>query len=303
MPIKIVVNGYFRSGTTFIWKYLKESLRDYACFYEPLNPELALYIKKEKHTKRKDRMHNEYLMQEYLSLDEGTLNRLLLNHPSTNKSGIYNEEALKAYLDIFHNLPCNVLLQPNRLHFFLDLFFNEYKAKVIHIIRHPLDVYLSMQKAYSYNYNSSITKSILKKMLKVFAIQNKYDVDKDYKWIAKHTGYPYASLESWNIKYLNRFDYFSKFVVVWVVSNYYAIKTIEKNGGLLVAYEEAYEELLQNPEEVLFKQLSVYLNTDLKSASAIKNNNYFKFSGRDFKKFQNIISQYKLEKEFEYIER
>jgi hypothetical protein len=40
MAVKLIVNGYFRSGTSIIWKILKESNLDYTVYYEPCHESL-----------------------------------------------------------------------------------------------------------------------------------------------------------------------------------------------------------------------------------------------------------------------
>jgi hypothetical protein len=222
------------------------------------------------------------------------LDRILLNHPNCTKSGISSERDLRDYFDVINSLPDNIMVQPNRAHFFLGTFFREYDSKVIHIVRHPLDVFLSMKKAYLNN--PVLLKRLARKVLHPFIIHDNFDVKKDYEWIMKHTGYPYASYDNWNLKYIRKLNYFDKFVAVWTISNYYAIKSIQENHGLLVVYEE----LIRRPKDVL-QQICDYLDIGYKSLPEIKKDNCFKFANSNLKKLERSVSRYKIGEQFHYV--
>jgi len=187
------------------------------------------------------------------------------------------------------------MLQANRMHFFLDV-AKDYNAKVIHIIRHPLDVFASMERVYEEDKKSKL-RSTLKKMGKVYGFQklNSFDLDKEFKWINKHIGYPTYS-ESFVEKYFKEHDYFGKFVVVWTISNYYALKNVEKNNGFWISYEEAVEK----PERT-FKKISKYLEIQYKESPKIKKKNSFKFRKKDLEKLKRKVKEYGIEEEFNYV--
>ncbi len=305
MGIKIVVNGYFRSGTSFIWNFLKKSLpNDFICFYEPLQLEIATAIQREKTNKTKDKLINQFLWQEYINLGEYQLHKLLRNHPSATNDGILNEKALEGYFDEINKLYSNILLQPNRLHFFLDFFKKRYNSKIIHVVRHPLDVYLSIINVDKTIYENSKRKNkikyylgrVIKKVPSIRTRLGEFEVEKDYLWIRRHVGLPYIQQDSWKMKYLNYQSYFEKMIIVWIFANYYAIKTInEENGYLLV-----YEELIKEPSKVA-KDLEKYLEIKIEQIPKVKSGNSFKFKNKELKKLKKVIAKYKLEEYFEYI--
>ena len=271
MGIKIVVNGYFRSGTTFLWGFLKDSLKEHSCYYEPLHPDLSNAIRRETYEKKENKIHKSYLWQEYIKLDKEKINEILRNNPNVNLNGIKNDEEVLNYFNIFDKLKNKTLLQPNRLHFHLDLISKKYNPKIIHVIRHPLDVYLSMNKMY-YNVCDNSGQKILKWILKsiIFQRASGFNLNKEYNWIIKYTGYPLIKHNNWITKYFNWRDNFGKFLVIWTISNYYAIKAVEN--------------------------IKVNYNTPV-----IKKGNYYKFNPKQIKKVLKSIKKYQIEKEFNYI--
>src|SRR3989338_6694756 len=291
MGIKIIVNGYFRSGTTLTWKSIKTLLPNYYCFYEPLHPKIAALIKMAGKERSKDLLHGEFLWEDYLQLSEGELDKILNNHPNLSSEGITNEASLLCYLDQYDQLNKSVLLQPNRMHFFLTTASKKYDAKIIHVIRHPLDVLESMKTTYLKD--SSIIFRLIKRLGFIWGFQkmNSFELDKNYKWILKHKGYP--SQESFFFHFFRELDYFGKFVEVWTISNYYAMRSLEQNKGLLLIYER----LTENPDKEL-KEVCKYLDIEYKNKNNVKKNNSFKFKKKNTSRFLEKVKEYGIEKEF-----
>lgn len=296
MPIEIVVNGYFRSGTTFIWNFLNETFEreGILSFYEPLNPYLALYIRKEDQG-QKNRLHGDFLYRSYSNIENELLLKILRNNPNVSHHGIYNDRVLIDYLDIFNNMPQKIFLQPNRLNFHLDLLFGRYTKKIAHVIRHPLDVWLSVKKAI-YSSSEDQVIRIIHRILPLFMFKNSFEIVKQYHWIYNHLGYPYNLRDSLYQSTSNYFNTFEKFVVVWTISNYFALKAINNNGGYLLAYEY----LIDYPH-VVKKELSQFLGMDLVTFPRVKKQNYRKFDKADKIRFLNTLTKYKLVDEFNYI--
>lgn len=288
MPIKIIQNGYFRSGTTFMRDYLMSQLPGHLCFDECLHPNLASYIRNEQRTNEKS------ILQEYLNFGVEFLNKVLLNHPNFTQNGIYNERAFVDFFDVFNELHNSVLIKENRAHFFLNVFFDRYQAKVIHLIRHPLDVFFSIEDVYFSS--SSLFKRSINRLIKPLIFRDFFEIFKEYHWIKNHTGYPYTSPYNWEIKCLRKNKFIDKFLVVWTISNYYALKSIEKNRGLLIVYED----MLNHPKKIQ-QQLSDYLKIEFLEPPEVKKDNYFKFRKSMIQKLSNIVSLYKIDKEFDYV--
>jgi hypothetical protein len=289
-----------------LWQFLKGSLpKDYVCLYEPLQLKISTAIQREKNEKTKDPLIKEFLWQEYINLGEYELLRVLRNHPSSTNDGIMNEKALESYFDRIDKLYPNILLQPNRLHFFLDLFKQRYNSKIIHIIRNPLDVYLSIinvdRTIYENTGKQNKIKYYFSKTIKTIYPQirsklGEFEVDKDLLWIKRHIGLPYLQEYSWRLKFFSFQSYFEKMIIVWILTNYYAIKTINQEKGYLLVYEE----LITKPNKVT-KDLEKYLEIKINTPPNVKKGNYNKFEKNMIQKMMKVVTKNKLEKEFQFI--
>jgi len=304
MAIKLIINGYHRSGTTFLWRYFKKALKDYTIFFEPLKHELAHEIREEEIKKLKDPLQSIFLWPEYNNLNELQRYKILRNHPSTNKFGIYNENAIINYLDKFNEISGKIALQTNRLQFFLDVPKKRYNAKTIHIIRQPLDVFESMLVAYNkepkraldYGKNPSKSRYIIRTIgKKVLPLERSmFEIDKDYKWILGHLGRPHNYKETLKSKYMQKI--FHKFVLVWTISNYFAIKQIKKNKGYLVIYED----LIKNPKKVK-DEIEKSQNLSLSEYPEVKKSNYNKFDPKKLIKLTKVVNELGIKEEFDFI--
>lgn len=294
MPIKLIVNGYYRSGTTFFWDLLKNNfLDDYTVYYEPLNPHIAQYINQEKVEDRAAKLHNKKLWIEYNELDLGTRKKLFLRHPNTNDYGIETTDSLISYLNVFNQEEKNICLQTNRLHFHISEIKNEFGAKNIHLIRHPLDVYNSMVKA------SILSEKRLKSSIKwIFLGKTQFfGVNKEFNWINRKLGIPDINIGSWKRRF--NITLFEKFVIVYTISNYFALMDLDEETDMLLSYEF----LMTNSEEAL-NRISDLLNKEINNNVLMKFNakNLYNYNQRQENKFTSVIKKFKLVKEWKFIE-
>jgi predicted alternative tryptophan synthase beta-subunit len=83
---------------------------------------------------------------------------------------------------------------------------------------------------------------------------------------------------------------------VWTMSNYHAIKAIEKNKGHLVVYEA----FLSHPKKE-WARLSKFFGIKSKSVPKVKEGNFFKFKKKDLAMLERRVKTYGVEKEFAYV--
>ncbi len=300
MPIKIVVNGYYRSGTTWIWKVLKNELKEHLCFYEPLNPRLANIIQLERRFKSKFFLHSEFLLQEYINLDDSDLLKILRNHPNNNSVGFYGDAQLLKYFDIFNDMKENILLQANRLHFHVDLISDRYGPKLIHIIRNPVNIFLSIKKiknSLRKNNETSFIKQIAINFTGFMILKNFFYINNEFRWINKYLGSTIDVNKKdkfFTREYYKR-NYFAKFIFIWVLSNYYAIKSIERHNGYLLVYDH----LRQNNSAALDKMFD-YLGINNYS-TVLYDEKEYKRTSQYNSKIEKVIQMFSIEEEFSYI--
>ncbi len=223
MPLKAIFNGYFRSGTTYIWYTLKKFNPDKLVFYEPLNPNLFIYIQNEKG--EKNSLHGKYLWKEYLQMDNAFLQKLRINHPNLqHRTEIpRNYKILLDYLEVFNSINRDVILQTNRLHFYYKIIAEKYNIPIFHIIRDPIEVYLSLINTRYHNFPF---------FNKIIYNTNPFNIKDIAVYIYMYYGIPYYL----NANRIKEFFYFHNrkkmFLVTWIICNYEAIKFLEDINSL-----------------------------------------------------------------------
>jgi hypothetical protein len=293
MAIKILINGYYRSGTTMLFHQVNNALpANSVGFYEPCYPLLGLVVRNEDSSKIRN-LHGSTLWKSYQDLPEQIFDDMLRNHPNPDKKGIQNDQALIEYLNIYHNMSSDSFLQTNRYHLFLSVIKNEFEPITIHVIRHPLNVFASIKKAYSGN--ATGIKALVKKIKLLFDAGDFFGNKSEFAYLLQRTGKPSSIYQNWNLKYIFKPTFFERIIVNWTISNYAALKAIEKNGNKLVVYEE----LVSKPSEV-FAELSETLGFVVSAPDKIKNTKE-EISKEASIKLLHTLRKFNLESEFEYI--
>jgi hypothetical protein len=294
MAIKILINGYYRSGTTMLFHQVNESLPENIIgFYEPCYPLLGLVVRNED-SSNVSNIHGSTLWKSYQNLPEDLFEELLRNHPNPDKKGIQNDRALMDYLKIYHEMSKDTFLQTNRYHLYLSMINNEYKPAVIHIIRNPISVFESIKKAYTGNAKG--LKGWIKNVRVRLGPGDFFGNKSEFNFLLQRTGKPTSLYQNWNLKYFFKPTFFERIIVNWTISNYAALKAIEKNGNKLVVYEE----LVSRPQEV-FAEISTTIGIDVKAPATIKNSKEH-ISREATIKLKHILRKFNLESEFEYIQ-
>jgi len=220
MPLTLIANGYFRSGTTHIWRILKYNNKNTPVLYEPFHPHLNSLLKSER--KKSNILHNTSLWDDYFSLEKQSLNRLTKSTPSKR---IFNynkfETKISEHIKSIHTHPNEIWIQTNRLSLSLRTIGKLLPdAEIIHIIRNPLEVYSSTQNAYSIsrNFIYKLSKTLLKPILYKYNFETIFD----YKFIYKNPqpleinkqALPHPAIAS----------QFEMFCTVWITHNFHALK-------------------------------------------------------------------------------
>ncbi len=267
MAIKILINGYYRSGTTMLFHQVNQSLPpNYAGYYEPCYPLLGLVVRNEEPNKI-SKLHGSTLWKSYQNLDETDFSKLLRNHPNTNKLGIANDKALLQYLDVFNGFNKDSFLQTNRYHLFLSEIKSEYSPALLHIIRDPNSVFDSIKKAYTGN--TSGVKKIIKNIRLAFGPGDFFGNKTEFSYLIQKTGKPTVIYQNWKLKYFSKPNFYERVIINWTLSNYYALQAIAKNGNKLIVYEE----MIKQPTKV-FSEISQLLGFIVAQPQELKNQEY-----------------------------
>ncbi len=243
MSIKLLINGFFRSGTTIVWKIFRDSNPDIISFYEPCHEEILDRLELFRNKPYIDKLHNISVWDEYFKVP-GLIPMIQRSHPNLAKGNIFPDNAgdVVDYSKVYDDLDADVILQTNRWGLFLEEIHKELCIPVMHITRNPFDVYRSMQNVYFGQ--GSPAKNIVKNVFtghfskKAFGILNMYENISGKFDI--HTRERKTRLGA-------RFNSkaFDMFFIVWSITNYYAIKAMEDGQGLALEYEA----MLKRPDE------------------------------------------------------
>lgn len=287
MAIKFLINGFFRSGTTFLFNQVKEQLPENTCFYEPCYPKLGLVVEHHKQSEQKtDRLHGSSLWSEYAELLDSDFINLLRNHPNTKNNGIANDASLFKYLDLFNNLDKSLVLQTNRYHMYLGAIQAKYAIPVVHIIRNPIDVYFSMIKSYSKR--SVGIKKYIRKVIFPFTSKNYFGQESELKFNIEKLGLPTVFYDNWRFRYFKKISFKETVYINWVLGNYAALTS--KDTILIVFYENLIAQT-----EIESKRISKHINSNIDIENVkLPQNTYNKSFEIEY--FNSIIDKYKLKR-------
>jgi len=293
MAIKILINGYYRSGTTMLFHQVNNALpADTIGFYEPCYPLLGLVVRNEDSSKIRN-LHGSTLWKSYQNMTEEIFEDVLRNHPNPDKKGIQNDQALIEYLKLYHNMSSDTFLQTNRYHPLLSVIQKEFSPSIIHVVRNPISVFDSIKKPYTGNETGM---KRLVKQIRILRDSGDFFGNKsEFNYLLQRTGKPTSLYQNWNLKYFFKPTFFERIIVNWTISNYSALKAIEKNGNKMVVYEE----MVSRPNEV-FAEISKALGFTVNAPETIKNANDT-ISKEDQIKLKHTLRKFNLESEFEYI--
>ena len=237
MAITFVLNGYFRSGTTMLWRVMQLSNTNKYVFCEPLHNELFRMVHNEQYGNIYG--HNMSTTTEYTELSYDVLKKLKELHPNLGESVFtYNIRGVVEYLKIFESLERDVILQPNRMHFMLSDIHNYFGCKVAHIIRHPLDVFRSVMFSSPILKNLSKAIGVCPYFLRALKKEDPYYLISAYKFMWQYFGNESETSGLWHRLTKPRDYFMSRFILAWTLANWHAVKEIERVDGLVVTYED-----------------------------------------------------------------
>jgi len=232
MAIEYIIDGFYRSGSTAVWKIVKENNKKYSVFYEPFHPDLRLKLQE----KSKDQLHNLELWNEYNFLKNDkefkrTINKLKIN-------SLYSKEFIFEYLSFYDKEKS--ILQTNRSSFNYKLIRKFYKkVKIIYLVRNPLSIALSLKKYHS-------KKNINTFWSKAYYLKNGYQFINSTFSIINMINVCYNKYDfpkSWGKSSYRKFvteDIISLVAIAWLCHVYIAFKSNEIDKMIM------YEKLVQS---------------------------------------------------------
>ncbi len=252
----ILINGFPRSGTTYLYRYLLWRFKERVLF-EPVYAPYAS-ASKESVWKEAFRYHP------------------LFTFSSTSSNPLwflYNEELLRKYLSFFKDYH----MKEVTLHFFVDRPFIRENWEVFHIIRDPVSTYYSFKRLFIDQTIYPKLFSFMRK-LKLNFLENAFK--RSYVPLFKMAYILlWDRLDPFKIK-IKEFE--EAFLIVWTLSNYYAVNALDENHVIVYNKEEEYEKLKDFDEFKKVEPLNIKVYNDNSLMT----------------KFERIAKDYKIDEEF-----
>ena len=263
--IKLVLNGYYRSGTTILWWAMKRSNPEMLHLFEPLSPALE----EDDLSLRSHKLHGapvgtEYNRKEFDQVKNNFFKRRsrlleIYKHRLKKSSKVdidvlpTNLEEVAPLFDLLNGLEIPVIVQPNNCHFILRDISERYGCKFIHIIRNPIDTWLastvdkSARKGVRKRFLPFLpalwlaeklvkkSKLALDTLARIYMVNRSFFLEPDFELVTQYFDYDRNLVK----------DYLDKRLVVWAFCNYEAWKQAEDCKDGMIIY---YEQLVKNPE-------------------------------------------------------
>lgn len=233
MAIRWIINGYFRSGTTFMWeKFRKASSENVLCLYEPLHPGLPVFLNNQGRDKSGKRLHNQDLWSDYMRIPSDQRELLLKHYPNRSGNCNWTCRELMDYLEILHSLDEDVMIQANRLHYNLTDVGETIGARVVHVVRNPVDVFYSIR--HTYFTNAGQFRGFARQLAYPFRGSRVFETA---QWMNRAmTVFPQLSIALKNRPQ----GLLPCFVPAWISANYAAIQSATASQGVICVYEEMF---------------------------------------------------------------
>ena len=217
--IELVMNAFPRTGSTILWRMVKEARPDALHLYEPLHDKLFILLDDE--GDKSSVLHGVPLWQDYFKVDRKTVHEMRLKHRDC--TNLLRLQDIQRYLDVVDAIPERLILQPNRMHFILRDLAQRYDCKVLHLTRGPADCFLGFVEIFEM-FGSALTK--------------------DYNWwidnICGFVTFFKNQYESMVMKFNAPLvtGFLDKWVVVWAYQNYYAVDQADGKDVMAVSLED-----------------------------------------------------------------
>lgn len=280
----ILINGFPRSGTTYLALQLDKNYPN-KVLYEPLHPnigkEILIELKHKEHPvflKIHKKLSRKYFfINYYKNFGEEIFKMILRYHPSLSKNSIiFDIKKLKEYLLFFKDFHIKSI----RLHLYLSEDFIKDNWEVYHIIRYPIDVFCSFLKnmRYSQTYLERKAFFLLDKISKFLPT---IIINYIFRGYVGYNARKLWSLFSSSLNYPKTYE--ESFVLVWTISNYFAVKSLKKKNIIVYEKPKDYNKL---PFELKDKlRITIYPNAREKLAY----------------KFEKIAKKLEIENEYEFL--
>ena len=283
MPIRLVINGFPRSGTTILLDVIKHSVpSDWVVLYEILSEQTWGSLKTGIDMTRHDYV-NISVVDEFNKLDDIDKNEFVSKWFNYFTNCTEHDKVIQL-LKTIHKSRKNIVIKEIVLQYVLSRIVNEFNCKVLYIIRDLVNVVNDhlirnsmIYKTHAFFYGSKRSLEKLKKVLNTYGMNYVlYKLSSDgianvVKGIKKacesprkyHEKFIECSCMYMNIKCLEveKLTYIDVISLSWLFMNYIALKQALNNKNIIViTYEDFTSKNIDF--EKLSKLIDIRLNID-----------------------------------------
>ncbi len=217
MERPILINGFPRSGTTYLYRYLQWKYGK--ALFEPV---VALRTLRD--------VGNNNVVS---IIDALKKNPFATVNSAYRVWWLYNVDLLREYMERLKGIPIKEIT----LHFYLGEDFIKSNWEPFHIIRHPADVYMSFL-----SWGRPAPKMSTKVAIKVLNLMVLFGIDIPLRLLGIWaTGKILATIFAKDPE--AKLYYEDAFIMTWTITNYYAIKVLDKNHLIAYNRKEDYYKL------------------------------------------------------------
>jgi hypothetical protein len=205
---KFILNGSFRSGTTYFWDALDSQLTG-TVLYEPCHENILNLV-----LNSKDKVDSLHELKIWDCYNKETIQVL---KEYNNVDFYQNGVIFSAYVNDLFNCEGIAGLQSNRWHYQYPTLLSE-GFNVFHLLRNPILVYSSIIKSYL-NQGHFVFKYAKKTLAKNYINKKAFNIEKWYLYS--------CSIECDEPRLSSAFD---MFLYTWISMNYYSLIILIDNG-------------------------------------------------------------------------
>lgn len=236
---RVILNGFYRSGTSILWRALQRANPDRVILYEPCHPDLSELVTQAASDPAVNDLHGFRLWDEYIP----HLDRLADLRAALPRGQVFAQDgaAVAQYAQgLFEGLGADVL-QVNRWHYVLAPLVSRTGAAPVHILRNPVDIYRSFVGIFQ-GHRPQAASAVLRGVAPNYLPPKSWDMLTALQQAPGHPGldrlrgvHPVLSRQGFDVV-----------LAVWIVTNAAALRACQQLGGQvwwiedIVAAPQAY---------------------------------------------------------------
>lgn len=245
---RLIVNGFFRSGTSILWQALEKANPERPVLYEPCHPDLADLVAEAAEGGEAHPIHGFRLWDAYTPYLEDVA-RLHNTYTRGNRHVFAFDDVVAAdYAHKLFEITGASVLQANRWHFVLNEISAATGARPMHLMRDPAGVYRSFQSIFRNN-RSAWVGALLKAAAPNYLPPGSWEMLDALQQVSEYL--PAQAVPLLRTRRFSPGKSQDVFLAVWLVSNAQAIRAAQESGGTIHWIEDIVHDPARFTAEIM----------------------------------------------------